>query len=254
MEFYADLHCHTKNSDGKNTVVEMIEAAAQKGLTQLAITDHGPNNIGTGVDSALTYYKIGDEIREYMTSDNYQSSTNQLEVLLGAEADVISLNGDIDIPKKVCSDLDWLIIGLHPYIYPADWSTLAKLVVGNQLAKVSKSAEKAATVTNTKALVEALHRHKPHCVSHPNLQMQVDLAEIVRACNKNNVLFEINTGHHFQQIEDITQVVKEGVNLVVNSDAHSVDTLGELSWAGELLTKAKVPVEQVYNSVKEVKY
>jgi 3',5'-nucleoside bisphosphate phosphatase len=37
---YVDLHIHTIHSDGSNTVNEVLDAASQKGLAAIAITDH----------------------------------------------------------------------------------------------------------------------------------------------------------------------------------------------------------------------
>ena len=35
-----DLHAHTQESDGKDTLEAMVEAARGRGLRYLAITDH----------------------------------------------------------------------------------------------------------------------------------------------------------------------------------------------------------------------
>ena len=244
MKFYADLHCHTKYSDGRNTVGQMIRAAADKGLKKLAITDHGPNNIGTGVFSEDTYKKIKKDI--------LVNPVDGLEVLLGAEANVVDLNGTIDISEEVLQELDWLIIGLHPFAMPVSLGAASQLM-GNQLLKLNIGSKEKVKEANTQALVAAINRYHPHCVSHPGLDMELDLVEVAKACVANNSLFEINTGHKFQQVEEIIQVAKTGVNFVVNSDSHYVETVGELAWGGELLTRAGVSVERVYNGVKEVR-
>ncbi|MBS4025055.1 MAG: PHP domain-containing protein [Clostridia bacterium] len=251
MEFYGDFHCHTTYSDGRNTVDEMIEAARKKGLAALAITDHGPNNMGTGVKSAETYLEIRKEINKSMAGleimENDELTPGQ--VLLGAEANIIDMDGRVDLPRRVIKELDWLIIGLHPYIRPVNLPGLTNLFIGNQLAKLSGKARERVRITNTKALVESLHNYCPDCVSHPNLQMAVDLEEVAKACVDTGTLYEINTGHRFQQVEDIRQAVKGGVEFIVNSDSHYTATVGELDWGGELLEKAGVEVDQVYNAI-----
>ncbi len=36
----ADLHCHTKMSDGSVTIEELVILAKNKGITTISVTDH----------------------------------------------------------------------------------------------------------------------------------------------------------------------------------------------------------------------
>jgi len=49
-----DYHTHTDNSDGKNTVEEIVRAAANAGLREIAVTDHGHGKWFGGLN--LIYY------------------------------------------------------------------------------------------------------------------------------------------------------------------------------------------------------
>ncbi|MGF7186039.1 putative hydrolase [Desulfitispora alkaliphila] len=244
MEFFADLHCHTVHSDGKNTVNQMVATAEQKGLKRLAITDHGPNNIGTGVKSEAVYKEIKKQVE-----DINKNRENGVEVWVGAEANVLDLNGAIDISATTAAQLDWLIVGLHPYSRPTSFEGVLKLSLLNQIAKVSSMARDKARTINTKALTEALYSNLVDCVSHPDLQMAVDIEEVAKVCAKTDTAFEINCGHSYQQVEEIKKVAAQGVNFVVNSDAHTVDTLGELDFGGALLTQAGIEPERVINAL-----
>lgn len=52
-----DLHCHTTNSDGTYTTIELLKKAEEKGITLLSITDH---------DTTKSYSDINDiNINEY---------------------------------------------------------------------------------------------------------------------------------------------------------------------------------------------
>ena len=62
MRFTGDYHTHSTYSDGRNTIVEMVDAARKKELGEIAITDHGPRNIGVGVKGPGTFLVIKDEI------------------------------------------------------------------------------------------------------------------------------------------------------------------------------------------------
>ncbi|MDS1030624.1 PHP domain-containing protein [Bacillota bacterium LX-D] len=242
MYFFADYHMHTKHSDGRATVEEMIQAGREKGLEEIAITDHGPKNIGTGVKNPEQYLKIKQEVKEL------NAQFKDIKVFCGAEADLIDLDGSIDIPKKICRELDLLLVGLHPYVWPKNFSAAGKYVLGNQLAKYSSKVKSKVTNNNTKALLEAIYKHDVDIVTHPGLGMPLHLQEVARACAAKNTAFEINVGHRYQSFTDIMEVARTGVNFVVNSDAHFTTSVGELTQGKALLTQAKIPVEQVLNA------
>lgn len=45
MQIIADMHMHTNVTDHAfSTLTEMVQAAAERGLAAVAITNHGPTN------------------------------------------------------------------------------------------------------------------------------------------------------------------------------------------------------------------
>jgi len=42
------VHCHTKYSDGKHSVAEMVQAAESMGVKYITITDHSPTAFYAG--------------------------------------------------------------------------------------------------------------------------------------------------------------------------------------------------------------
>ncbi|MCL5935136.1 MAG: PHP domain-containing protein [Firmicutes bacterium] len=241
MKAIADLHSHSTYSDGRGTVTENIRAAAAIGLERYAITDHGPQNIGVGVGDENKYLVIKEEVR------GLRESFPDLQVLVGAEADIISLEGDIDLSRETIEALELLIVGLHPYVWPKTWKDGWDFVLSNQTLRVTRSMEEKVRCRNTKALVEAMARYPVDIVSHPNLEMPVEIREVARACHKYGSAYEINTGHNFQTIEDVLTAAKEGVTFVVNSDAHFPESIGRLDIGIELLERAGVSPEQTLN-------
>lgn len=242
MEFYADWHTHSVYSDGHGTIEENVLAARTRGLEQLAITDHGPRNIGVGVKTADTYLRINTEIKDI------NEKFTDILVKTGAEADIISLEGAIDIPAWTAEGLDILIVGLHPYIWPTTVDGVWSLVGINQIAQVSKRMREKARVNNTKALKEAVYKHDVDIISHPNLKMSVDIRELAAVCASEGTALEINTGHHYDKEELVRLAAKESVDFVVNSDAHFPETVGNLAEGGALLEKYNVPPERVLNA------
>ncbi len=243
MQFTADLHMHTKYSDGRGTVEEMMQAGLKKGLEKIAITDHGPANIGVGVRGPEQLLEIKKEAEKVSQDQN-------IKVLVGVEADVIGLDGEIDIPAPVYRQLDLLLVGLHPYIFPRRWQDGYRFVLPNQIYRVSAAVREKVREINTRAVVAALEKHPVDILTHPGLQMPVDFEEVARACARTGALFEINTGHHrerFQTPSIIKRVSDHGVEFIIDSDAHYPETVGELDAGWALLQQAGVPAERVVN-------
>lgn len=227
MEFFADYHMHTRYSDGRATVDEMAAAAGRCGLVQAAITDHGPDLIRIGVKNASVYSQIGDEVREL---NGRQAKT---AVLTGAEANVTSLDGSIDLPRDVCRRLDLLIVGLHPYVVPDTVGDGLALILNNRLARLVPSLRERVRTDNTKALIAAIRKHRPDIISHPGLAMPVDVREVAAACARYGTAFEINCGHRFPGLDELIAASRERPDFVVNSDAHYPDSVGDLAyWRG----------------------
>ena len=55
---FVDLHIHTKHSDGKHTVAEVLKMAEDEGLVAISITDHDNVNAYAEIDKSLYSGKI----------------------------------------------------------------------------------------------------------------------------------------------------------------------------------------------------
>jgi putative hydrolase len=240
MKFYADYHMHTKYSDGNNTLEEMAKSAQVKGLKEIAITDHGPKNIGVGVKNEMQYLEIKKETERV-------SDKLGIKVKCGAEANIISVDGHIDVSEAICKELDLLLVGLHPYIMPKDINTAYNFVLANRFSKHLDSVRMKVMNTNSKALVEAMHHYDVDIITHPNLGMPIDTWEVARACAETDTLFELNVGHKYQSAADVILASKQGARFVANSDAHYVETVGDLDHASKILAQAKIPLEDIAN-------
>lgn len=242
LKTFADYHTHTKYSDGRGTLEENVLAARKRGLEEIGITDHGPNNIGVGVKSSETYLEIKEDARKI--NEKY----SDIKILVGSEADIISVDGEIDVTRDMVKKLDLLIVGLHPFVLPESVSDATEFVFANQVGKVSTAVKDKVTVTNTKALIEAINKYDIDIISHPDLQMHVEIEELARACLNKNVALEINTGHQYNKDHIIREAAPTGVNFVINSDAHFPATVGELSDGVALMEKFKIPAERIINA------
>ncbi|MGI6145067.1 MAG: PHP domain-containing protein [Clostridia bacterium] len=240
MEFYGDYHLHSSYSDGRCSVEEMVMAASLTGLAEMGLADHGPRNLFTGLKSEQMLLEIKKEIEQL------RPQYPDLQIKLGVEANIVSLNGQLDVGKELIAELDFLIVGLHPYILP-DRVVDIPWILRNQTEKIFPSIKNRVRNENTKALVETIYRYEVDIISHPGLKMPIDITEVARACLKRDTCWEINTGHKFPGLQEVSTVARQGVNFIVNSDAHFAESVGALEYGSWVLEKAGVPHEQIKN-------
>lgn len=243
LQLYADWHTHSFYSDGSMTPEEIVAAAARRGLDEVAITDHGPRGMFIGIRAARFYLELKKQAARL--AEKYS-----IRVLIGAEANVISLDGDIDIPDEVAGELDILIAGLHPQVWCKSFKQTLTWILPNWLGRYSGWLREMMRETNTRALAAAIYKNRLTFISHPGLMMDVDLDEIARACSDRGCAMEINAGHRYDRDKVIKAALKWGVSLVVNSDAHYPESVGEVAEGMVLLEKNRVSPAQVLNARK----
>ncbi len=241
MEIYADWHTHTTYSDGRAAPEEIVAAAARRGLGEVALTDHGPRGMFIGVRDVAVYLELKKEAARL--SEKYS-----VRVLVGAEANVTGLDGGIDLPQEILEELDIIIAGLHPQVWCRPWWQTITWIAPNQAGRAFARVQKLMREANTVALVEAIRRNPLTFVSHPGLMMEVDLDAVARACAETGCAMEINAGHRYDRDAVIKAALRQGVPLVVNSDAHFSESVGDLAEGVALLKRHGVPPGQVLNA------
>ena len=99
-----DYHTHTLKSHGKGTILDNAKAAYEKGLSFVGICDHGPAlPLGLAVKREEIFL---DSLRE-------AKKIEFIQVLVGVEANIIDLQGNLDVSDKVLSQLDFVAVGFH---------------------------------------------------------------------------------------------------------------------------------------------
>lgn len=239
MRLFADYHTHTRYSHGSGSVGDNAQAARARGLSQVAIADHGPASLfGVGVADLATFERIRNDINEA------NARFPDIQVLLAVEANVISKDGLLDIPPTMQEDFDLILAGLHIMVRPRAWSETLQVALGNL-------SEKSALLVNTDLLVSAVYRNRIAIVTHPGLRLPIDTAELARACAATGTALEINTGHRRTSLRYIELVVREGARLAIGSDAHTPERVGDLEYGLDLVTQAGLGAEQILNAMDD---
>lgn len=225
IELVADLHIHTISSGhAYSTVGEIIESAAQKGLQCIALTDHGP-----AMPGGAHRYHFGNL---FVIPENEKG----VEILRGAEANIIDRDGTIDITDNYLQLLDIVWAGLHlPCLQPATRSL------------------------NTETLLNALENPHVDGIVHPgNPDFPIDEEAVVLAAREKGKLLEINNSSFVirrgskTRCLEIARLVRRYDGLVaLNSDAHIANDVGSSDRALLLADEAGLVPEQVVNTSLE---
>lgn len=247
MHLLADYHTHTNYGHGSGRIKENIQRAVDLGLEEIAITEHGPASrslVRLGVKDALELLEIKKRLTEY------NREFTDINVLAGVEANIINLEGELDVPDFVLEQLDIVLAGLHLWIKPKNWLAGKKLVFDNLIGyKLGLTSRKKIRYHNTQALINAIQRYDIDIITHPGFQLDIDTVELAKVCEKHNTYLEINNSHQQITVDFINVAAKTGVEFVVNSDAHDSQLVGEVDSALKLLTKADIDLNRVVNVV-----
>jgi DNA polymerase (family X) len=200
-----DLHCHTIASDGRNTIREMAEAARERGYEYLALTDHSATQ---GFGSAVS----PDELRRQVERvGEVNEATEGITVLAGTEVNVLP-DGSLDYDEELLAKLDWVIASLH-------------------------SSFRMSEREMTDRVVHAIEHPLVDAVGHPTGRLierrdpyALDIGRVVEAAARTGTFLEINANPDRRDLRDTHArlAAEAGVKLVVNSDAHGVETLAKM--------------------------
>jgi putative hydrolase len=243
MKLFADYHTHTVYSHGKGTIRENVEAAVAKGLKEIVISDHGPGHLTYGV-RLKNINKMRNEINEL------NKEYGNIKILLGVEANLISCDGKIDIDEKNIEAFDMLLVGFHNGALPKSIKDGYMLFLRNYMAKIIPPLRKICRETNTQALINAINRYKIDIITHPGAKIDIDTKKLAQAAARRGTALEINSSHGFMTVEYVKIAMKEKVNFVIDSDAHTPSNVGNFDSGIEIAYKANLPVERIINAEK----
>jgi DNA polymerase (family 10) len=251
-----DLHMHTTETDGANSILEMAEAAIERGLEYIAITDHSKAlAMATGMDDeralahAARVRAVSDELAAAFAAkrgpqweryerlkasggETVQPPTVPFRLLAGVEVDIL-LDGTLDLADETLAQLDIVVASVHSgFNQPADEIT----------ARVLRAAE---------------NRHV-HILGHPTGRKvldrepyKVDLSMILPAAARLGVAVEHNASPARSDLNEVNlRFAKEqGCKIVVNTDAHSTAGLDQIDFGIIQLRRAWLAAPDVLNTL-----
>lgn len=208
-----DYHTHTVFSHGKGTIEDNVKVAIEKGLKEIAISDHGPGHLTYGVKR-----EDFPEMRKEV--DRLNRKYSEIQIYLSVEANVISKFPYIDVTEEEKKLFDFVNAGYHYGILHGycirNWMT------SHHLLPYSDSL----MVANTDMTLKALYNNDIKILTHPGDKGPFDIEEIAKACADTDTIMEINMKHPHLNAEEIEIAAKEDVKFIISSDAHVSERVG----------------------------
>lgn len=243
IKLYADYHTHTVYSHGTGSIIDNVEAARKRGLSEIAVTDHGIRHFAYGV-KLKDIAKMRDEI------DRINDNSKDIKVLLGMECNIISTEGDIDISDEIRKYLDILLVGYHLMVLPKTAKDAIRIYGRNYLSKIFPLGSEGIKRANTESMVKAIRKNKIDIITHPGTRIPLDTVIIAREAVKTGTALEINSHSSYMRAEHVIAAAAEGVKFAINSDAHTPEDVGNLKNGLEIAIKAGLTCEHIINAVK----
>jgi DNA polymerase (family 10) len=226
-----DLHMHTVASDGRNTVEQMAEAARERGYEYIAITDHSASH---GFGNHVEPDELRRQIERVRTLND---SLDGIEVLIGTESN-IHVDGTLDYDDDLLAELDWVIASVHTSFAMASKEMTARVVAACE----HPSCDAIGHLTGRKIETRA-----PYAI---------DVDAVIEAAARTGTMLEINSAGDRRDLNDVhaRAAAQGGVRILINSDAHGVNTLGIVRWGVATARRAWLGPAQVANTLPWKKF
>ena len=245
LEIIADLHTHTVYSHGKGSVADNALQGMRRGLSIIAITDHGLRHVLFG----LRKRKL-EKLREDIDAFNV-AHEGKLKVLLGIEANVIHMDGTIDVPEKLLSFFDILLVGLHAGVLFKGIRSMYHFLIASPFS-FTKKRRALAVDRNTQALVRAMHRYPIDFITHPNMGFKVNMQPICQAAAATQTGLEISVKHSGLTADMLRQCKAWGARFVISTDAHKPQDVGKFDVAIQRALEAGLTEADIYNTHQNI--
>ena len=226
-----DVHMHTVETDGKNTIEEMAEAASERGYEYMAITDHSKNLAfanGLTDERALAHIE---KIRAV------EKKMNGIRIFAGIEVDILG-DGSLDLSDSVLEQMDIVIASVHS-LFNQDRATMTDRLL------------KAIANTNTSILGHPTGRQLLRRDAYP-----FDIDAVLKAAAKHRVAMELNSYPERLDLSDVhlRMAKQHGVKIVINTDSHHTSHMEKLRYGITQARRAWLTKDDVLNTLPLQKF
>lgn len=227
MRLVLDCHVHTYASGhAYSTVLEYLEAAVVKGLELIGFSDHGP-----AMPGGPHPFHHGNQ---QVIPRHYKGVT----VLRGAELNILSAQGGVDLEERFLKRLDYAIAGFHDVcLEPGD------------------------EAWNTQTLINVMGNPYVDVIAHTgNPRWPINCEAVIQAAAAYDKIIEINNssftnlgrkGSKDNCYRIAALACQYGVKMMASSDCHISFDLGKFNYAEKLFREVGVPESLIMNTSAE---
>jgi len=230
-DLQGDVHMHTVETDGKNTIEEMAEAGKAQGYKYIAITDHSKNlAFANGLDDKRAVAHI-QRIRDA------GRKIDGITIFAGIEVDILA-DGDLDLSDDVLAQMDVVIASIHS-------------VFNQEPTKM------------TDRLLKAIANPNVSLIGHPTGRIQLrrdayhfDMDAVLKAAASRKVAMELNSYPDRLDLNDVhlCQARQHGVKIVINTDSHHTSHLEKIRYGVLQARRAWLTKNDVLNTLPAQKF
>ncbi len=224
-DLQGDVHMHTVETDGRNTIEEMATAARERGYKYMAITDHSKNlAFANGLDDKRALEHI-QRIRDA------NQRVPGIKIFAGIEVDILG-EGDLDLSDEVLAQMDIVIASVHSQF-------------NQEREKMTERLLKAISNPNTSILGHPTGRQLLRRDEYP-----FDMDAVLRTAAQTKVAMELNAYPDRLDLSDVhlRQAKQHGVKIVINTDSHHTSHMGKIQYGILQARRAWLTKEDVLNT------
>ncbi|MBQ8639565.1 MAG: PHP domain-containing protein [Lachnospiraceae bacterium] len=220
-----DLHTHTIASGHgtADTITDLAREAAACQMSLLGICDHAPAMAGA---ASVSYFR---------SLPRCSRKRFGVSLLFGAELNILTEAGDVDLEDSVLEQLDYAVISLHSPLF-----------------------RRQSAAGNTNAFIHAMRHPNVTIIGHPDDdRFPVIPDDLITAARKFHVLVELNNsslspdgyrGDAAKTDRLLLQCCRDHqVPILIGSDSHGCSHIGDDRYARELIFQTGFPPELIAN-------
>ena len=215
-------HNHTDWSDGSESLAEMAEAAGERDLRFLGISDHSGYAVYAHGLDAKRLKAQGEAIAKL--------KTGSCRVLRGLEADILP-DGSVDLSGQGIEDLDFCIASVHS-------------VFG---MKREEMTDRVVSAIRDPAVTMLGHATGRLLLSREGFALDMDA--VLDACVEHDVVPELNANPHRLDLDTgaLQAARARGLKVAINPDAHHAEGLDDLRYGIAAARRAGLTPDDVLN-------
>ncbi len=201
-DIQGDLQTHSKYSDGKYNIEDMVNAARDLGYSYYAVTDHSKQvTVANGLDEK----RLKKQLEEI---DKLNEKIKGIQILKSIEVDILK-DGTLDLSDDILKELDLVVCSIHY----------------NQNLSSKKQTERVLKAMDNKHF--NIFAHPTGRLINSRKPYEIDIEKVMKEALKKGCFLELNASPERLDLSDtnVKMAKQLGLKLSVSTDAHTINQL-----------------------------